>query len=114
MPVTLSNAKTSSNTLSNKEGKEKEEEEEVIARSRLENVLHVLLKNYFRCSRKNILYNRLSLGKNLPHKILPSGEKILPWLLSFKNILDTFGIEKLISIISSIQSGMILFIDYTL
>ena len=107
MPATLSNAKTSGNNLSTRE-----EDDEVVARSRLENVLHVLLKNYFRCSRKNILFYRLSLGKNLPHKIFPSGKKILPWLFSFKNILRTFGIEKLTSIIASIQSGMISFIDY--
>ena len=109
MPSTLSNIKTNSNTPSNKE--EKEKEDEATARSRLENVLHVLLKNYFRCSRKNILHSRLSLGKNLPHKMFPSGKKILPWMLSYKNILRTFGIEKLTTIISFIQSGMISFID---
>jgi hypothetical protein len=100
----LSTTKTHSNEQSN-------EEEEASAQSRLENVLHVLLKNFFRCSRKNILHDRISFGKIVPKKIFPSGKNVLPWLLSFKNILRTFGLEKLTSLTASILSGMMTLIE---
>jgi hypothetical protein len=99
MSSSLSTTKTRSNEQSN-------EEEEASAQSRLENVLRVLLKNFFRCSRKKILRDRISLGKIVPKRTFPSGKNVLPWLLSFKNVIQTFGLEKLTSLTTSILSGM--------
>jgi hypothetical protein len=99
MSSSLSTIKTRSTELSN-------EEEEASAQSRLEKVLRVLLKNFFRCSKKNILHDRISSGKVVSKKSFPSGKNILPWLLSFKNILQTFGLEKLTTLTTSILSGM--------
>ena len=104
MSSSVSTTKTHSNEQSN-------EEEEASAQSRLENVLCVLLKNFFRCSRKNILHDRISLGKIVPKKSFPSGKNVLPWLLSFKNILQTFGLEKLTSLTTSILSGMKILVE---